>query len=156
MDSCLCGWTFGKSWQNLMMSWNLRQRTVDPIWDFYRLPTQSCALSWLAPSSWFINPGSWNLCTYSRNGRRWKRKSFVTARKIWLATTQGSVCKVRTQDPENFDEVVKSLVSARRWKVDRGLANQYPSTNRESRNFQHNLCLVNVWTPGTEQARLAA
>ena len=25
---------------------------------------------------------------------------------------KGSVCKVRTQDPENFDEVVKSLVSA--------------------------------------------
>jgi len=25
-------------------------------------------------------------------------------------------CKVRTQDPENFDEEVKSLVSAWRWK----------------------------------------
>ena len=25
----------------------------------------------------------------------------------------GSVCKVRTQDPENFDEEVKSLVTAR-------------------------------------------
>ena len=24
----------------------------------------------------------------------------------------GSVCKVRTQDPENFDEEVKSLVTA--------------------------------------------
>jgi len=27
----------------------------------------------------------------------------------------GSVCKVRTQDPENFDEEVKSLVTA--WKT---------------------------------------
>ncbi len=27
----------------------------------------------------------------------------------------GSVCKVRTQDPENFDEEVKSLVTALSW-----------------------------------------
>ena len=29
--------------------------------------------------------------------------------------TRGSVCKVRTQDPENLDEEVKSLVTA--WRV---------------------------------------
>ena len=33
-----------------------------------------------------------------------------SGRKRW----EGSVCKVRTQDPENFDEEVKSLVTARR------------------------------------------
>ncbi len=34
----------------------------------------------------------------------WKKKSFVTIDKSW---------KVRTQDPENFDEEVKSLGTAR-------------------------------------------
>ena len=31
---------------------------------------------------------------------------------IFPVTVFGSVCKVRTQDPENFDEEVKSLVTA--------------------------------------------
>ena len=34
--------------------------------------------------------------------------------EIWYKWI-GSVCKVRTQDPENFDEEVKSLVTA--WKT---------------------------------------
>jgi len=29
-----------------------------------------------------------------------------------VAAREGIVCKVRTQDPENFDEEVKSLVTA--------------------------------------------
>jgi hypothetical protein len=33
-------------------------------------------------------------------------------RKMSWADIKGSVCKVRTKDPENFDEEVKSLVTA--------------------------------------------
>jgi hypothetical protein len=37
----------------------------------------------------------------------------VTARQeIGCPQGKGSVCKVRTKDPENFDEEVKSLVTA--------------------------------------------
>jgi len=34
--------------------------------------------------------------------------------------TRGSVCKVRTQDPENLDEEVKSLVTAWRFSCEPG------------------------------------
>ena len=41
----------------------------------------------------------------------------LTISFLWIGPRKwiGSVCKVRTQDPENFDEEVKSLVTA--WKT---------------------------------------
>ena len=45
------------------------------------------------------------ICTHERN---------AAVNKRWIVL--GSVCKVRTQDPENFDEEVKSLVTA--WHKD--------------------------------------
>jgi len=42
--------------------------------------------------------------------------------------TRGSVCKVRTQDPENLDEEVKSLVTAWRLVKEKEYRQQLPNT----------------------------
>ena len=53
--------------------------------------------------------------------RWWQVSTMVRMIASWWSQrrhkSQGSVCKVRTKDPENYDEEVKSLVTA--WRLSR-------------------------------------
>ena len=50
-------------------------------------------------------------------GRHWKPKGIQVQGLVLTFDSLGSVCKVRTQDPENLDEEVKSLVTAWRSQI---------------------------------------